>query len=191
MTFKSLNSTIESCEKCPRLRKHCLKTAEVKKSAYLEESYWGRPITGFGDHQAELVIIGLAPAAHGANRTGRVFTGDRSGEWLYSVMHRHGFANLPESTHREDSLKLHNAYITCAVKCAPPGNKPSPHEAENCLPYLVRELALLKQAKVILCLGSFAYQTAWPILVLEAQAKNLKNIFLSLLIMEQHGLQQT
>src|SRR5690349_3472229 len=123
--LQSLQQTIISCNKCPRLREHCLEISRTKRKAYLDQEYWGKPIVGFGDLQARLVVIGLAPGAHGANRTGRIFTGDRSGEWLYRALHKTGFANQAESVHAKDGLQLKDAYISCVVKCAPPDNKPT------------------------------------------------------------------
>lgn len=156
--FLDLENELAGCELCPRLRRHCEKIARDKKRAHLTETYWGKPITGFGDPRARLVLIGLAPAAHGANRTGRVFTGDRSGEWLYRALYESGFANQPDSSHRDDGLQLRDAYVTCSVRCAPPDNKPLPGEFENCAPYLARELELLKQARIYVALGSIALQ---------------------------------
>ena len=121
------------------------------------QTYWQRPVPGFGDARAQLLVIGLAPAAHGANRTGRVFTGDRSGDWLYAALHRAGFANQPASTGKDDGLALTNAYVTCVVRCAPPDNKPSPVERDRCLPFLGRELALLTEVRVVVALGGFAW----------------------------------
>jgi uracil-DNA glycosylase family 4 len=132
--------------------------AVEKRASYRDDVYWGKPISGFGDEHAEIVVLGLAPGAHGANRTGRVFTGDRSGEWLFRAMHRAGLANQVSSEHRDDDLTLNNAWVTVAVKCAPPQNKPTPQERNECAPYLQRELVALAQAKVIVCLGSFALQ---------------------------------
>jgi uracil-DNA glycosylase len=124
---------------------------------FRDEDYWARPVAGFGDPAARLAIVGLAPAAHGANRTGRMFTGDRSGDWLYAALHRAGYASQPESTRREDGLHLDDAYITAVVRCAPPGNKPNPAERDSCVPYLARELALLCQCRTIVALGAFAW----------------------------------
>ena len=135
------------------------KIAREKRAAYSGETYWGRPVPGFGDPDAEIVILGLAPAAHGANRTGRYFTGDRSGDFLFAALHRTGFANRPVSRHREDGLRLSGAWISAAVRCAPPQNKPTPAERDACLPYTVRELGLLK-ARVVVCLGAFAWDAA-------------------------------
>ena len=132
--------------------------ASEKRAAYRDWEYWGRPLPGFGDPRAELVVVGLAPAAHGGNRTGRVFTGDRAGDWLYRALYRAGYANQPNSDQRDDGLRLKGAYVTAAVRCAPPGNKPTTEERDACLPYLERELALLRQARVIVPLGGFAYQ---------------------------------
>jgi uracil-DNA glycosylase family 4 len=132
--------------------------AVTKRASYADDVYWGRPVPGFGDPAARLLVVGLAPAAHGGNRTGRVFTGDRSGDWLYRAMHRAGYANQPTSEHVDDGLQLHDAYVVAAVRCAPPDNKPTVDERDTCLPYLERELALLDRVEVIVVLGSFAYQ---------------------------------
>ena len=151
-----LNEQIISCRKCPQLVRYREKVARVKRRAYRGWTYWGRPVPGFGDPQAELMIIGLAPAAHGANRTGRVFTGDRSGEFLYRMLYGAGLANQPTSTHRGDGLALHNAYVTATIRCAPPDNKPLPAEIRNCRPYLEAELDLL-QPRAVLALGRIAF----------------------------------
>ncbi|MGZ6333839.1 MAG: uracil-DNA glycosylase [Bdellovibrionota bacterium] len=152
------------CEACSRLRKYCTRVAREKRRAYLTEDYWGRPITGFGDPAARLVLIGLAPAAHGANRTGRIFTGDRSGDWLYRALFKAGFANQAESVRAEDGLKLRDAYVTCVVKCAPPDNKPTPAEISRCSGFLRGELAALPSAHVYVALGGIALSAAWPFL---------------------------
>ncbi|MGB3683549.1 MAG: uracil-DNA glycosylase [Rubrobacteraceae bacterium] len=134
--------------------------AREKKAAYRYETYWGRPVPGFGDPAAKVVVLGLAPAAHGANRTGRVFTGDRSGDFLFAALHRTGFANQPESRNRDDGLRLSGIWVSAAVRCAPPQNKPTPAERDNCLPYAAEELELLTGARVVLCLGAFAWDAA-------------------------------
>lgn len=134
--------------------------AREKRAAFRDQTYWGRPIPGWGDQRARVLVVGLAPAAHGGNRTGRIFTGDRSGDWLFASLHRTGFANQPVSVSKDDGLKLKDMYITAAVKCAPPANKPLPDERDRCLPYLVRELELLRSAKVLVALGSFGWDCA-------------------------------
>ena len=139
------------------------RVARGKRAAFADEDYWGRPVPGFGDPGASVFVLGLAPAAHGGNRTGRVFTGDRSGDWLFASMHRTGFANQPESLHAGDGLELHNAWIAAAVRCAPPANKPLPQERDNCLPYAAEELRLIEPA-VIVCLGKFAWDAACVLL---------------------------
>ena len=153
-----LNEEIIECRKCPRLVDWREKVAREKRASFRDWDYWGRPITGFGDPKAELLVVGLAPAAHGGNRTGRVSTGDRSGDWLFRSLHRAGYANQPESTHRDDGLTLTGAYVSAVVRCAPPANKPATKERDNCLPYLARELELLPGVRVIVPLGGFAYQ---------------------------------
>ena len=146
--------------KCPRLVDWRQLVARDKRAAFAEWTYWGRPVPGWGDPGAAILVVGLAPAAHGGNRTGRIFTGDRSGDWLFASMYRVGFANQPTSTHRDDGLKLTGVYISAVVKCAPPANKPTIEERDNCLPYLVRELGLLPNLGVIVALGSFGWDGA-------------------------------
>jgi uracil-DNA glycosylase len=152
-----LNSEVVSCRACPRLVDWRELVAREKRASFSDEDYWGRPVPGFGDPDARMLVVGLAPAAHGGNRTGRVFTGDRSGDWLFSSMHRTGWANQPTSVHRDDGLRLLAAYISAVVKCAPPANKPTTEERDRCLPYLVRELQLLTRVKVLVALGSFGW----------------------------------
>jgi uracil-DNA glycosylase family 4 len=161
-SLKSVQRDIVACTACPRLRKYCQSIAKIKRRAYATEDYWGKPITGFGDSAASLVIVGLAPAAHGANRTGRIFTGDRSGQWLFRALHKAGFANQPTYERADDGLKLEGAYVTCVVKCAPPGNKPLPKEIERCGRHLVAELDALPTPKVWLVLGQIALNGLWP-----------------------------
>lgn len=156
--LQAIAREIVACERCPRLRAHCARVAREKRAAFREEEYWGRPVPGFGDPEAWLVLIGLAPGAHGANRTGRMFTGDRSGEWLYGELHRQGWASAPVSVGREDGLELTGVYITAAARCAPPGNRPTPEELKRCRPYLVRELAALSTARVRLALGRVGFE---------------------------------
>ena len=164
---KSLNPLareVIACERCPRLREYCEHVAEVKKRAFRDQEYWGLPVPPFGDPEAGLLIIGLAPAAHGGTRTGRVFTGDRSGDFLFRALYETGFASQPQSISRDDGMKLTGAYITAAVRCAPPDNKPALDEFRNCRPYLERELDLLKQLRVVVALGGIAFNTYLAIL---------------------------
>jgi uracil-DNA glycosylase family 4 len=157
-SLDQVTAEIVDCFKCPRLVAWREQVAIEKRASYAGEDYWGRPAPGFGDPRAELLLVGLAPAAHGANRTGRVFTGDRSGDWVYRALHKAGYANQPTSVARDDGLSLTGAYVTAAVRCAPPANKPTPVERDTCLPYLAREWALLTEVKVVVVLGLFAYQ---------------------------------
>jgi uracil-DNA glycosylase family 4 len=155
-----LNREVVACRRCPRLVAWREEVARVKRAAYAGEEYWARPLPGFGDPNARLLILGLAPAAHGGNRTGRIFTGDRSGDWLFAALWRAGYANQPESIDRDDGLALRDCYVTAAVRCAPPANRPLPAERDNCLPYLERELSLLGRVRVIMCLGGFGWDAA-------------------------------
>ena len=170
----TMSSEIIHCQRCPRLRHYCQDIAAHKRKAYLDQTYWGRPIPGFGELTAEVVIVGLAPGAHGANRTGRIFTGDRSGEWLYRSLHASGFANQPTSTGPDDGLALQNSYITCVVKCAPPDNKPERDELINCDDYFQREFAMLSRAHVWIALGQIAFNQLWPLLVGDRSIKKPK-----------------
>ncbi|MGI8728620.1 MAG: uracil-DNA glycosylase [Solirubrobacteraceae bacterium] len=159
-----LEGEIVGCRRCPRLVAWRERVAHEKRAAFAGETYWGRPIPGFGDPAARVLLLGLAPAAHGANRTGRVFTGDRSGDFLFAALHRTGFASQPVSVAAGDGLTLRDAWITAAVRCAPPANKPTPAERDRCLPFAVRELALLERVRVIVCLGAFAWDAALRLL---------------------------
>ncbi len=160
----ALQAEIETCERCPRLREHCLQIASVKRRAFRDWDYWGKPVPAFGDPRARLLILGLAPAAHGANRTGRMFTGDRSGDWLYRAIHQTGFASQPTSVSRTDGLTLRDVYITASARCAPPDNKPTPEELRNCRPYLEREIDLLRNVRVVVTLGKIAFDQYLSIL---------------------------
>jgi uracil-DNA glycosylase family 4 len=160
VSLASARSQIIACERCPRLRRYCAEIARTKRRAYRDEVYWGKPVPGFGDPRARLLLVGLAPAAHGANRTGRVFTGDGvggSGDFLMSALHRAGFASIPTSHHPDDGLKLRDAFIAAAVRCAPPDNKPTPEEIANCLPHLDAEITALPRVRVVVALGKIAF----------------------------------
>jgi uracil-DNA glycosylase family 4 len=155
-SLRQLRDEIVDCRLCPRLVEWRERAAREKRASFRDWDYWGRPLPGFGDPKARIVVVGLAPAAHGGNRTGRFFTGDRSGDWLFRAMHATGFANQPTSVSLDDGLTLKDAYVTAVNRCAPPGNRPAPDERDNCLPYLERELTLLKNVRVIVALGAYA-----------------------------------
>jgi uracil-DNA glycosylase family 4 len=163
-TLKALSHEIVTCERCPRLVAYRAEVGRIKRRAYRDWDYWAKPVPGFGDPGARLLLIGLAPGAHGANRTGRMFTGDSSGDFLYKVLFATGFASQPTSTSRDDGLKLTDAYISAAVRCAPPDNKPSVEEIRTCRPYLEQELALLKSVQVVVALGRLAFDVYLGIL---------------------------
>src|SRR5262245_19122275 len=157
----SLTETLIDCRLCPRLVAWREQVARDKRAAFRDEDYWGRPVPSFGDRRARVLLLGLAPAAHGGNRTGRVFTGDRSGDWLFAALHRTGFANQPSSEHAGDGLELCDAYVAAAVRCAPPDNKPLPDERDRCFPFRVRETDSRTRLAVIVVLGGFGYEAAW------------------------------
>jgi uracil-DNA glycosylase family 4 len=159
-SLAALHAEVCDCRRCPRLVAWREQVAAEKRASFRGQTYWGRPISGFGDPAARIIVLGLAPAAHGANRTGRVFTGDRSGDWLFRAMHRAGLANQATSVSADDGLALCDAWVTAAVKCAPPGNKPLPAERDACRPFLRREIELLAGVRVVVCLGAFAYEAA-------------------------------
>ena len=163
MGWKELNHRIIACTRCPRLRLYCQEVARVKRRQFLQETYWGKPLPGFGDSKAKLWIFGLAPAAHGANRTGRMFTGDSSGDWLFRALAETGFANQSTSVSVHDGLKLHGAFISAAARCAPPDNKPTPQEIVNCSAFLAQEWELLGHKKILLALGAIGYDSLWNI----------------------------
>jgi uracil-DNA glycosylase family 4 len=159
-SLAAVERAVIACERCPRLRAWCQRVAREKKRAFQDETYWGRPVPGFGDPAARLLVVGLAPAAHGGNRTGRVFTGDASGNWLYEALHCFGFANQPDSTGRGDDLRLHDCYVTASARCAPPANRPTRGELERCRPFLAAETRLLARVRVVVLLGRIGWE-AW------------------------------
>jgi uracil-DNA glycosylase len=158
-SLEALAEAVHECRRCPRLVAWRERVAAEKRAAFRDETYWGRPVAGFGDPRARVLLLGLAPAAHGANRTGRMFTGDRSGDFLYAALHRTGFANQPVALHRGDGLELRDCWITASVRCAPPANKPLPSERDNCAEWLRAELPLLERVRVVVCLGAFAWES--------------------------------
>ncbi len=166
-----LERDVVACRRCPRLVKWREEVASVKRAAYASERYWGRPLPGFGDPSARVLILGLAPAAHGGNRTGRIFTGDRSGDWLFAALWRAGFANQPESVSRDDGLRLTDCFVTASVRCAPPANRPLPSERDNCISYLKSELKLLRSLRVVVCLGGYAWDVALRVLSVSARPR--------------------
>jgi uracil-DNA glycosylase family 4 len=166
-----IESEIVNCRACPRLVAWREEVAKVKRAAFAQEDYWGRPVPGFGDPAARIAVVGLAPAAHGANRTGRIFTGDRSGDWLFASMHRTGLANQPVSVSADDGLALRDVWVCSAVRCAPPANKPLPEERDRCMPYLVRELDAMRSVRVVVVLGQFAYDVMARVLGLSGRPR--------------------
>jgi len=164
MSLSTIRQQVISCQRCPRLRAYCARVAKDKRAAYRDEKYWGRPVPGFGDRRARVLVLGLAPGAHGANRTGRMFTGDRSGDFLAAAMHAAGFASIPTSQHARDGLKLRDAYITAVVRCAPPENKPTTREMRQCHSYLEAEVASLSQIRVVVALGKIAFDAYWRLI---------------------------
>ena len=171
-SIEALNQVIINCERCPRLREYCNQIGLVKRKAYRDQVYWTKPVPGFGDPQARILIVGLAPGAHGSNRTGRMFTGDRSGDFLYAALYRAGLCSQPETIAPGDGLTLNGVYITAVCRCAPPGNKPQPDEQENCRPYLEAELDLLVNVETILCLGKIAFDQMLRLLPARGQLWN-------------------
>jgi len=176
-SIESLNKKIVRCKKCPRLAVYIRDVAKNKVKRFKDEKYYGKPLSGFGDVNAKLLIVGLAPAAHGGNRTGRMFTGDSSGDWVTKIMYKHGFASIPTSLNKDDGLILYNAYITAAVRCAPPQNKPTREEMENCFVYLQDELKILKNISVILCLGKIAYDATCKLLQIKPEKFGHNKVF--------------
>jgi uracil-DNA glycosylase family 4 len=164
MSIESINRRVVRCTRCPELRAYCAQIAAEKKRAYLDWTYWGKPVPAFGDQNAQVMIVGLAPGAHGSNRTGRMFTGDASGDFLYPALHRAGFASQAQAFSRDDGMVLHNLLITAAARCAPPGNKPTPRELRNCFPYLVEEFEALTNLRVIVAFGAIAFKATLDLL---------------------------
>ncbi len=173
----ALNKKITNCTKCPRLSKYIREVAKYKVRRFADQDYYGKPLSGFGDIKAKLLIVGLAPAAHGGNRTGRMFTGDSSGDWLAKMMHKYGFASIPTSQTTDDGLVLKNAYITAAVRCAPPQNKPTKDEMETCFDYLQQEYKILKNITVILCLGKIAHDAVCKLIKIKPEKFGHNKLF--------------
>ena len=163
MSFSTIRRQVIACQRCPRLRAYCARIAKDRRAAYRDEVYWGRPVPSFGDHRARVLVLGLAPGAHGANRTGRMFTGDRSGDFLMHAMHEVGFASVPTSHHAKDGLKLRDVYVSAVVRCAPPENKPTTKEITQCRSYLEAELGALVKVCVVVALGKIAFDTYWRV----------------------------
>ena len=176
-SLKTLNERITTCTKCPRLVSYIRDVAEKKVRRFQNEAYYGRPLTGFGDINAKLLIVGLAPAAHGGNRTGRMFTGDSSGDWLAKVMNKYGFSSIPTSQNKDDEMVLYNAFITAAIRCAPPENKPSREEMDKCFGFIQEELKILENVELILCLGKIAYDTTCKLLDVKPEKFGHNKIF--------------
>jgi uracil-DNA glycosylase family 4 len=176
-SISALNKKIENCTKCPRLAQYIREVAKNKVRRFSDQDYYGKPLSGFGDINAKLLIVGLAPAAHGGNRTGRMFTGDSSGDWLAKIMHKHGFASIPTSQTSNDGLLLKNAFITAAVRCAPPQNKPTKEEMETCFDYLNQEYKILKNITVILCLGKIAYDATCKLIKIKPEKFGHNKLF--------------
>ena len=176
-TVESLNKKIANCKKCPRLAVYIRNVAKNKIRRFKDEKYYGKPLSGFGDINAKLLIVGLAPAAHGGNRTGRMFTGDSSGDWLAKVMHKHGFASIPTSQTKNDGLVLNNVYITAAVRCAPPQNKPTREEMDICFGYLEQEKEILKNITTVLCLGKIAYDATCKLFSVKSEKFEHNKLF--------------
>jgi uracil-DNA glycosylase family 4 len=176
-SISALNKKIENCTKCPRLAQYIREVAKNKVRRFSDQDYYGKPLSGFGDINAKLLIVGLAPAAHGGNRTGRMFTGDSSGDWLAKIMYKHGFASIPTSQTSNDGLLLKNAFITAAVRCAPPQNKPTKEEMETCFDYLNQEYKILKNITVILCLGKIAYDATCKLIKIKPEKFGHNKLF--------------
>ena len=163
-TIASIERAVVACTRCPELRAYCAEVARTKKRAYADQTYWGKPVSALGDPKARLMLVGLAPGAHGSNRTGRMFTGDASGNFLFPALYRAGFASQPTATHRDDGLTLHDCFITAAVRCAPPQNKPTPQQLRNCYPYLLEEFDAMPQVRVMVGLGRIGFDAATHVL---------------------------